>query len=139
MFIIFINNSDYREKLHLDHYEVESADGEEYGNLDRDTRLLAEAKMRRRDREAGRIPDAFLDEGMQYMSHMSDRVWILISPVLFCNLEEDELEENLKLRRRRKDEFDVDIDLAADEVVHSYLYHSHSFVSSWDYHLLASS
>ena len=32
--------------------------------MDRTTRLVAEAKMRRRDREAGKIPNAFLDEGI---------------------------------------------------------------------------
>lgn len=41
--------------------------------MDRDTRRVVEAKLRRRDREQGKLPDAFLDEGNLYSgSEMRD-------------------------------------------------------------------
>lgn len=45
-------------------YDSESADEEDYEVMDREARLVAEAKMRRRDREKG-MPTAFLDDGMK--------------------------------------------------------------------------
>lgn len=61
--VAHMSRSDYREKVQFDQYEYESADEEEYQELDRDARLVAEAKMRRRDRDLGLVPAAFLEDG----------------------------------------------------------------------------
>ncbi|KAJ8324432.1 MCM DNA helicase complex subunit [Batrachochytrium dendrobatidis] len=90
-------DNDYRENVRLDHYEVESVvDEEEYDTMNREDRLVAEAKMRRRDRELarleGRLPAAFLDD------------------------EEEDENEPMRARRRRHDGLDMDIDLDAGEI-----------------------
>lgn len=89
---------DYRENIRLDQYDAESADDEEHSEIDRDVRLVAEAQMRRRDRAAGRRPAAFVDEGLHS-----------------TNLDDD-LDERMPMRRRRKDGFAMDIDLDDDQV-----------------------
>jgi uncharacterized protein with von Willebrand factor type A (vWA) domain len=59
------NFRDYRENPDQDFYEQESADEEEdMVEMSRDARRVVEAKLRRRDREQGRLPAAFLDDGM---------------------------------------------------------------------------
>ncbi|KAL2913170.1 MCM DNA helicase complex subunit [Polyrhizophydium stewartii] len=89
-------DNDYRENARLDNYELESVDEEEYDAMDRDARLVAEAKMRRRDREearlAGQLPEAFLDE------------------------DEEEAGEPMRARRRRRDQFDMDVEMADGQV-----------------------
>ncbi|KAH9248693.1 hypothetical protein BASA81_013627 [Batrachochytrium salamandrivorans] len=90
-------DNDYRENLRLDHYEVESAvDEEDFADMSREDRLVAEARMRRRDREMarleGRLPAAFLDD------------------------DEEDADEPIRARRRRRDGLDMDIDLDAGEI-----------------------
>ncbi|KAJ3369255.1 MCM DNA helicase complex subunit [Kappamyces sp. JEL0680] len=86
-------SSDYRENLAQDYYEAESADEEEYEAMDRDNRRVVEAQLRRRDREQGRMPAAFLDD------------------------DDDFLDEAMPKRRRRKDPYGMeDLELDEDEV-----------------------
>ena len=63
-----LNLRDYRENERLDRYDLASADGEEFEQMDMTTRQLVEAKLKRRDRERarleGRLPPAFLDDGL---------------------------------------------------------------------------
>ena len=47
--------------MRLDRYDAESADEESLDGIDRDMRLVAEAQMCRRDKEAGRALGAFVD------------------------------------------------------------------------------
>jgi DNA replication licensing factor MCM2 len=75
----------------LDRYDDESADEEDFDPMEQDARLVAEAQMRRRDREEGRMPAAFLDD-------------------------DDLLESRMPVRRRRRDEF-AGLDLDDDQVV----------------------
>ncbi|KAJ3113955.1 MCM DNA helicase complex subunit [Phlyctochytrium bullatum] len=56
---------DYLERPEQDIYEAENIDDEDYDPLDPEARAIAEARMRRRDREEarrdGRLPGAYLD------------------------------------------------------------------------------
>lgn len=81
--------SDYKPKPEYDNYDNESADGEQFEPLTRQDRQIAEERMRRRDREEGRMPAAFMDD-------------------------EDSMDEAMPVRRRRKDPFGMD-DMDMDE------------------------
>jgi DNA replication licensing factor MCM2 len=88
---------DYRQNVKLDQYDYNSADELEFAQMDREQRLVAEARMRRRDREEGRAT-AFLDQGFP------------------SNIDDDLFDERMPIRRRRKDLYD-DIDIDDDQVI----------------------
>jgi DNA replication licensing factor MCM2 len=76
---------DYREKSQFDQYSIDSADEGSQPELSREQRLVAEMKMKKRDRDQGTIPAAFLDD-------------------------DDFMEETMPMRRRHKDVFQEDLD-----------------------------
>ena len=80
----------------MDRYDAESVDDEDFEEMDPETRLIAESSMRRRDRAAGRLPAAFLDQ------------------------DDDMEEQRMPRRRRKRDPLDIDIDLDDNQVVNLF-------------------
>ncbi|KAJ3206732.1 MCM DNA helicase complex subunit [Dinochytrium kinnereticum] len=82
---------DYQERPEQDVYEAEDVDDEDYDVLDPEARALAEARMRRRDREAarreGRLPPAYLDD------------------------DDEDMDGPVRIRRRRRNEANIELDL----------------------------
>ncbi|KAJ3095704.1 MCM DNA helicase complex subunit, partial [Phlyctochytrium planicorne] len=99
---------DYAERPEQDVYEAENIDDEDYEALDPQARALAEARMRRRDREQarreGRLPAAYLDDGLP----QSNR-----EPITYL-LDDEDMDGPVRIRRRRRagaatvDELDLD-------------------------------
>ena len=91
-------------------------DDQEYGDMSMDARLIAEEKMRRRDREKarreGRLPAAFMDAGL-YLDYL---FLIICSFLIYITLDDDELDRPIRARRRHRDA-NADMDLEdADDV-----------------------
>jgi DNA replication licensing factor MCM2 len=72
---LYLSFSDYKESDLRDRYEEEDIDDEDYGNMSAEARLIAEERMRRRDREQarreGRLPAAFMDDGKGLSANQS--------------------------------------------------------------------
>ncbi|KAJ3328634.1 MCM DNA helicase complex subunit [Blyttiomyces sp. JEL0837] len=81
---------DYKQNPELDRFDERDIDDEDYDEMDPEARLIAEERMRRRDREQarreGRLPAAFLDD------------------------DDEDMDRPTRARRRRRNELQSDMD-----------------------------
>ncbi|KAJ1566043.1 MCM DNA helicase complex subunit [Nowakowskiella sp. JEL0078] len=105
---------DYRANEQLDQYDTQDLDEQNYDDLDADARQIAEAKMRRRDREQarqeGRLAAAFMDDGL--CLHVYEIPKFVIYQ--FKNLDADEDEFNRPYQVRRRHIFEGDMEMEYD-------------------------